>query len=88
MTWNFNEPGYDGLYQGTHIVYGNAGVTTCLRYPYSTVPIGWKTVTHWFTTYSPIEEGTVVCDNVIPSPCLNSGITPVSDVAKQMLGHC
>ncbi len=61
-TWNFNQPGYYGIYRGTQKVSGEYVEYTCARagnigFWVNTTPNGKGT----FTTYGYLEEGTVSC---------------------------
>ncbi|WP_030395234.1 hypothetical protein [Kitasatospora purpeofusca] len=61
-TWNFNQPGYYGLYRGTQKVSGEYVEYTCARagaigFWLNTTPNGKGT----FTTFGYPEEGTVSC---------------------------
>ncbi|MFD9909050.1 hypothetical protein [Streptomyces sp. NPDC059063] len=69
ITWNFTQPGYYGLYQGTRKVTGEYGSLNCDR-----VERGDGTyATQWterpggqYTTFSTIEEGAIRCEDQVP----------------------
>lgn len=70
ITWNFTQPGYYGLYQGTRKVTGEYGSLNCDR-----VDRGDGTyATQWterpggrYTTFSTIEEGAIRCEDQVPA---------------------
>jgi hypothetical protein len=65
VQWRFNDPGYYGLYKGTMRVTGTFSRTVCSP--------DWKSPRYerlgggTYSTFGPIEEGTVVCGDVLPA---------------------
>ncbi|MEV5600620.1 hypothetical protein AB0L33_04130 [Streptomyces sp. NPDC052299] len=71
VTWNFNQPGYYGVYKGTKKVTGTYGSLNCNR--------AQQTDGSWalrwaegpgsgsFTTYTTLEEGAVRCQDQVPA---------------------
>ncbi|MFC8537423.1 hypothetical protein ACFUJY_26400 [Streptomyces sp. NPDC057249] len=71
VTWNFNQPGYYGVYKGTKKVTGTYGSINCNR--------AQQTDGSWalrwaegpgsgsFTTYTTLEEGAVRCQDQVPA---------------------
>ncbi|MEU2021510.1 hypothetical protein ABZ565_05000 [Streptomyces sp. NPDC016469] len=71
VTWNFNRPGYYGVYKGTKKVTGTYGSLNCNR--------AQQTDGSWalrwtegpgsgsFTTYTTLEEGAVRCQDQVPA---------------------
>ncbi|MEV8376920.1 hypothetical protein AB0P21_29525 [Kribbella sp. NPDC056861] len=87
MSWSFNQPGYYGLYRGVQEVSGLDSYTECQRYPYPSVPIGWKSHTLYFSAFTSPEEGTILCTG--PATTLpDLFITKIRDLARKRLGDC
>ncbi|MFI5736350.1 hypothetical protein ACIA49_39915 [Kribbella sp. NPDC051587] len=87
VTWSFNQPGYYGLYRGVQQVSGYDQYTECIRYPYPSVPIGWKVRTLNFNFFTSPEEGTILCTG--PATTLpDLFITKIRDLARKRLGDC
>ncbi|MEU2872799.1 hypothetical protein ABZ769_26910 [Streptomyces olivoreticuli] len=71
VTWNFNRPGYYGVYKGTKKVTGTYGSLNCNRVQQGDG--GWAL--KWiegpgsgsFTTYTALEEGAVRCEDKVPA---------------------
>lgn len=65
VQWRFNTPGYYGLYKGTIQVSGTFSRAVC--------SFGWRSLRYQrveegtYSTFGPVEEGTVVCSDVLPS---------------------
>ncbi len=69
ITWNFNAPGYYGLFKGTRKVSGEYAGINCDRVDLG----GGAFATQWverpggtYTTYSVMEEGAIRCADVVP----------------------
>ncbi|MFD1368764.1 hypothetical protein [Actinoplanes sichuanensis] len=64
VKWRFSSPGYYGLYKGTRRVSGTFSQAVCR--------LGWgyPKYERWgggtYTTFGPVEEGTVLCSDVLP----------------------
>ncbi|MGP3683303.1 hypothetical protein ACTVZO_01090 [Streptomyces sp. IBSNAI002] len=71
VTWNFNRPGYYGVYKGTKKVTGTYASLNCNRVQQGDG--GWAL--RWiegpgggsFTTYTTLEEGAVRCEDTVPA---------------------
>jgi hypothetical protein len=71
VTWNFNQPGYYGVYKGTKKVTGTYASLNCNRVQQSGG--GWAL--KWiegpgggsFTTFTTVEEGAVRCQDSVPA---------------------
>ncbi|SHM94489.1 hypothetical protein SAMN05216268_116196 [Streptomyces yunnanensis] len=71
VTWNFNQPGYYGVYKGTKKVTGTYGSLNCNRTQQGDGSWALK----WtegpgsgsFTTYTTLEEGAVRCQDKVPA---------------------
>ncbi|MEV0443750.1 hypothetical protein AB0I84_22675 [Streptomyces spectabilis] len=70
ITWNFTQPGYYGLYQGTRKVTGEYGSLNCDRVQRD----DGTYATQWterpggqYTTFSTIEEGAIRCEDQVPA---------------------
>ncbi|MEV4629865.1 hypothetical protein AB0J90_26730 [Micromonospora sp. NPDC049523] len=67
MRWNFNEPGYYGLYKGTRAVSGSFRGYFCQAPTSNSRPFwraGFETTS--YTTFSNFESGTVTCGIDVP----------------------
>ncbi|MGA4837751.1 hypothetical protein [Streptomyces sp. G45] len=70
ITWNFTQPGYYGLYQGTRKVTGEYGSLNCDRVQQSDGTFATKWVERpggQYTTFSTIEEGAIRCEDQVPA---------------------
>ncbi|MCF6476298.1 hypothetical protein FAF44_49360 [Nonomuraea sp. MG754425] len=68
ITWNFTQPGYYGLYQGTRKVTGEYGSLNCTSIDDS---LRWiERPGGTYTTFTAVEEGVVTCADVVPANSL------------------
>ncbi len=71
VAWNFNQPGYYGVYKGTKKVTGTYGSLNCNRAQQGDGSWALKWVEGpgggSFTTYTALEEGAVRCQDKVPS---------------------
>ncbi|WP_405935344.1 hypothetical protein OG338_00205 [Streptomyces sp. NBC_00726] len=71
VTWNFNQPGYYGVYKGTKKVTGTYGSLNCNRAQQSdgSWALRWAEGpgSGAFTTYTTLEEGAVRCQDQVPA---------------------
>ncbi|WP_033323485.1 hypothetical protein [Actinomadura atramentaria] len=71
VTWNFNRPGYYGVYKGTKKVTGTYGSLNCNRVQQGDGSWALKWVegpdSGGFTTYTTLEEGAVRCEDNVPA---------------------
>lgn len=78
MTWNFNAPGYYGMYKGTRQVAGTFATYLCGRSIGS--PPGWMLrQSGTYTTFANVEEGTITCGDSVPPGSLR-------ELARRQLG--
>ncbi|MBZ4318328.1 hypothetical protein [Streptomyces huiliensis] len=71
ISWNFQTPGYYGLYEGTKKVTGTYGSLNCNRTDLGggTYALKWTEGpdTGSYTTYTTLEEGAVRCEDKVPA---------------------
>ncbi|EPH43871.1 hypothetical protein STRAU_3074 [Streptomyces aurantiacus JA 4570] len=71
VTWNFNQPGYYGVYKGTKKVTGTYGSLNCNRVQQGSGSWALKWIEGpgggSFTTYTTLEEGAVRCQDEVPA---------------------
>ncbi|MEV0259847.1 RICIN domain-containing protein [Streptomyces sp. NPDC050617] len=71
ISWNFRQPGYYGLYEGTKKVTGTYGSLNCNRVQQGDGSWALKWVegpdTGSYTTYTTLEEGAVRCEDKVPA---------------------
>ncbi|MCF6475547.1 hypothetical protein FAF44_45430 [Nonomuraea sp. MG754425] len=68
ITWNFTQPGYYGLYQGTRKVTGEYGSINCDNVGDT---LRWvERPGGTYTTFTAVEEGVVTCADVVPANSL------------------
>ncbi|MFE7116480.1 hypothetical protein ACFU99_13810 [Streptomyces sp. NPDC057654] len=71
VTWNFQRPGYYGVYKGTKKVTGTYGSLNCNRVQQGDGNWALKWVegpgSGSFTTYTALEEGAVRCQDKVPA---------------------
>ncbi|GHI46428.1 RICIN domain-containing protein [Streptomyces albidoflavus] len=71
ITWDFQKPGYYGLYQGTKKVTGTYGSLNCNRVDLGDGTWGLRWVEAAdrgsYTTYTTLEEGAVRCEDAVPA---------------------
>ncbi|MEU9498039.1 hypothetical protein [Streptomyces sp. NPDC048196] len=71
VTWNFNQPGYYGVYKGTKKVTGTYGGLNCNRVQQGDGSWALKWIqgpgSGSFTTYTTLEEGAVRCQDKVPA---------------------
>ncbi|RLV04464.1 hypothetical protein CTZ27_10985 [Streptomyces griseocarneus] len=71
ISWNFRQPGYYGLYEGTKKVTGTYGSLNCNRVQQGDGSWALKWVegpdTGSYTTYTTLEEGAVRCQDKVPA---------------------
>ncbi len=71
VTWNFNQPGYYGVYKGTKKVTGTYGSLNCNRVQQGDGSWALKWIegpgSGSFTTYTTLEEGAVRCQDKVPA---------------------
>ncbi|GGR86280.1 hypothetical protein GCM10010252_26190 [Streptomyces aureoverticillatus] len=71
VTWNFNQPGYYGVYKGTKKVTGTYGSLNCNRVQQGSGSWALKWIegpgSGSFTTYTTLEEGAVRCQDEVPA---------------------
>ncbi|MCC3779351.1 hypothetical protein [Streptomyces sp. UNOB3_S3] len=71
VTWNFNRPGYYGVYKGTKKVTGTYGSLNCNRVQQGNGSWALKWIegpgSGSFTTYTTLEEGAVRCEDKVPA---------------------
>ncbi|WP_434600165.1 hypothetical protein [Streptomyces sp. A5-4] len=71
ISWNFQNPGYYGLYEGTKKVTGTYGSLNCNRTDLGGGTYALKWVegpdTGSYTTYTALEEGAVRCEDKVPA---------------------
>ncbi|MGY0233996.1 hypothetical protein [Longispora urticae] len=82
MRWNFNNPGYYGLYKGTRAASGTVNQWWCMLPERSRGPMWWPVTFPEgnpdvnalrpvpFTTFANIEAGTVTCGESVPAGSL------------------
>ncbi|WP_037260218.1 RICIN domain-containing protein [Kibdelosporangium aridum] len=75
IVWNFNQPGYYGLYKGTRVIQGTHVSLNCSAVSRA----GQPARTEWvrrpggtYTTFSFIEEGSISCDDAVPPGTLRA----------------
>jgi hypothetical protein len=69
LTWNFNQPGYYGVYSGTSKVTGPMSALQCNRVakPDGTWATEWiRRDTGTFTTWGRDQEGVIRCEDTVP----------------------
>lgn len=71
VTWNFNQPGYYGVYKGTKKVTGTYGSLNCNRAQQDDGSWALRWIegsgSGSFTTYTTLEEGAVRCQDDVPA---------------------
>ncbi|MGW1196593.1 hypothetical protein ACWD4B_12210 [Streptomyces sp. NPDC002536] len=71
VTWNFNQPGYYGIYKGTKKVTGTYGSLNCNRAQQGDGSWALKWIegsgSGSYTTYTTLEEGAVRCQDKVPA---------------------
>ncbi|WP_435838885.1 hypothetical protein [Streptomyces abikoensis] len=71
VSWNFNDPGYYGVYKGTKKVTGTYGSLNCNRVQQGNGSWALKWIegadTGTYTTYTTLEEGAVRCEDKVPA---------------------
>ncbi|KOU31266.1 hypothetical protein ADK52_03515 [Streptomyces sp. WM6372] len=67
VNWNFNDPGYYGLYKGTKKVTGTYGSLNCNRSDAGGLKWVEGPDTGSYTTYTTLEEGAVRCEDKVPA---------------------
>ncbi|MFI8943229.1 hypothetical protein [Streptomyces syringium] len=71
VSWNFNDPGYYGVYKGTKKVTGTYGSLNCNRVQQGDGSWGLKWIegpdSGSYTTYTTLEEGAVRCEDKVPA---------------------
>ncbi|MFF7725868.1 hypothetical protein [Streptomyces sp. NPDC008001] len=71
VNWNFNQPGYYGVYKGTKKVTGTYGSLNCNRVLQGDGSWALKWIegadTGSYTTYTALEEGAVRCQDKVPA---------------------
>ncbi|MFH7596420.1 hypothetical protein WDV06_15130 [Streptomyces racemochromogenes] len=71
VSWNFNDPGYYGVYKGTKKVTGTYGSLNCNRVQQSDGSWALKWIegpdSGSYTTYTTLEEGAVRCEDKVPA---------------------
>ncbi|SMD19094.1 RICIN domain-containing protein [Kibdelosporangium aridum] len=75
IVWNFNQPGYYGLYKGTRVVQGTHVSLNCSAVSRAGEPARTEWVRRpggTYTTFSFIEEGSISCDDAVPPNTLRA----------------
>ncbi|MER7730496.1 hypothetical protein ABTX80_06390 [Streptomyces erythrochromogenes] len=71
VSWNFNDPGYYGVYKGTKKVTGTYGSLNCNRVQQADGSWALKWIegpdSGSYTTYTALEEGAVRCEDKVPA---------------------
>ncbi|MFI8451562.1 hypothetical protein [Streptomyces erythrochromogenes] len=71
VSWNFNDPGYYGVYKGTKKVTGTYGSLNCNRVRQGDGSWALKWIegpdSGSYTTYTALEEGAVRCEDKVPA---------------------
>ncbi|MFF3722243.1 hypothetical protein ACFYYM_07675 [Streptomyces erythrochromogenes] len=71
VSWNFNDPGYYGVYKGTKKVTGTYGSLNCNRVQQGDGSWTLKWIegpdSGSYTTYTALEEGAVRCEDKVPA---------------------
>ncbi len=67
ISWNFRQPGYYGLYEGTKKVTGTYGSLNCNRSDAGGLKWTEGPDTGSYTTYTTLEEGAVRCQDKVPA---------------------
>ncbi|MEU1631084.1 hypothetical protein ABZ746_38755 [Streptomyces sp. NPDC020096] len=67
ISWNFFQPGYYGLYEGTKKVTGTYGSLNCNRSDAGGLKWTEGPDTGSYTTYTALEEGAVRCEDKVPA---------------------
>ncbi|MEU9197850.1 hypothetical protein AB0D21_32640 [Streptomyces hundungensis] len=71
VTWNFQRPGYYGVYKGTKKVTGTYGSLNCNRVQQGDGSWALRWIegpgSGSFTTYTTLEEGAVRCEDTVPA---------------------
>ncbi|MEV5943639.1 hypothetical protein [Streptomyces sp. NPDC051994] len=67
ISWNFNQPGYYGLYEGTKKVTGTYGSLNCNRSDAGGLKWTEGPDTGSYTTFTTLEEGAVRCEDKVPA---------------------
>ncbi|MBC2879423.1 hypothetical protein H7K43_30990 [Streptomyces sp. TYQ1024] len=67
ISWNFRQPGYYGLYEGTKKVTGTYGSLNCNRSDAGGLKWVEGPDTGSYTTYTTLEEGAVRCEDKVPA---------------------
>ncbi|GAA2715323.1 MULTISPECIES: hypothetical protein [Streptomyces] len=71
VNWNFNQPGYYGVYKGTKKVTGTYGSLNCNRVQQGDGSWALKWIegsdSGSYTTYTALEEGAVRCEDKVPA---------------------
>jgi hypothetical protein len=70
ITWNFNQPGYYGVYKGVRKVSGQLSTLNCSRVakPDGTFATEWvRRPGGEYTTWGRAEEGVVRCEDTVPA---------------------
>ncbi|MEU3355196.1 hypothetical protein [Streptomyces sp. NPDC037389] len=71
VSWNFNDPGYYGVYKGTKKVTGTYGSLNCNRVQQGDGSWALKWIegpdSGSYTTYTTLEEGAVRCEDKVPA---------------------
>ncbi|MEV4924848.1 hypothetical protein [Streptomyces roseoverticillatus] len=67
ISWNFRQPGYYGLYEGTKKVTGTYGSLNCNRSDAGGLKWTEGPDTGSYTTYTTLEEGAVRCEDKVPA---------------------
>ncbi|MFG2235799.1 hypothetical protein ACGFNX_38360 [Streptomyces sp. NPDC048723] len=67
ISWNFRQPGYYGLYEGTKKVTGTYGSLNCNRSDAGGLQWTEGPDTGSYTTFTTLEEGAVRCEDKVPT---------------------
>lgn len=67
ISWNFRQPGYYGLYEGTKKVTGTYGSLNCNRSDAGGLKWTEGPDTGSYTTFTTLEEGAVRCEDKVPA---------------------
>ncbi|WP_223279688.1 hypothetical protein [Streptomyces sp. SDr-06] len=67
ISWNFRQPGYYGLYEGTKKVTGTYGSLNCNRSDAGGLKWTEGPDTGSYTTFTTLEEGAVRCQDKVPA---------------------
>ncbi|MFD9348097.1 hypothetical protein [Streptomyces diastaticus] len=90
ITWDFQKPGYYGLYQGTKKVTGTYGSLNCNRVDLGDGTWGLRWVEAAdrgsYTTYTTLEEGAVRCEDAVPADSIMRRAQDLLDCAPAATG--